>query len=188
MVFTAIERYQRETPHMDRLAAEGVRCTDGYAAFPVCSPSRAAILTGRYPQRFGPTYEDYFGHGEPELDPVEHITIGQRMKDTGYRTGCFGKWNVSNKNRPPANRFGFDSWVGLHLNHDFYTHTLVANGGHDLFKDGKPDDSKGVWSDTIFADEAIKIRFSVGIFDDISLPELRDGERIFGLNPKTEVE
>lgn len=91
-----------KTPHMDRLAAEGVRCTDGYAAFPVCSPSRAAILTGRYPQRFGPTYEDYFGHGSPELDPVKHVTIGQLMKEAGYRTGCFGKWNVSNRNRSPA--------------------------------------------------------------------------------------
>lgn len=144
-----------KTPHMDRLAAEGVRCTDGYAAFPVCSPSRAAILTGRYPQRFGPTYEDYFGHGSPELDPVEHATIGQLMMEAGYRTGCFGKWNVSNMHRTPANAFGFDSWVGLHLNHDFYTHKLVANGEHDLFRDGKPLDRNGIWSDTIFANEAI---------------------------------
>jgi arylsulfatase A-like enzyme len=71
---------------MDRLATEGVRCTDGYAAFPVCSPSRAAILTGRYPARFGPTYEDYYGGGSPELDPIKHPTIGQMMKDAGYRT------------------------------------------------------------------------------------------------------
>lgn len=145
-----------KTPHMDRLAAEGVRCTDGYAAFPVCSPSRAAILTGRYPQRFGPTYEDYFGHGSPELDPVKHVTIGQLMKDAGYRTGCFGKWNVSNMNRTPANAFGFDTWVGLHLNHDFYTHKLIADGKLDLFKDGKPFDREGIWSDTLFADEAIQ--------------------------------
>lgn len=145
-----------KTPHMDRLAAEGVRCTDGYAAFPVCSPSRAAILTGRYSQRFGPTYEDYFGHGSPELDPVKHVTIGQLMKEAGYRTGCFGKWNVSNMHRTPANAYGFDTWVGLHLNHDFYTHKLIADGELDLFKDGKPYDRKGIWSDTIFADEAIQ--------------------------------
>jgi len=145
-----------KTPHMDRLAAEGVRCTDGYAAFPVCSPSRAAILTGRYTQRFGPTYEDYFGGGSPELDPAKHPTIGQLMKDAGYRTACFGKWNVSNLNKTPANAFGFDSWVGLHLNHDFYTHKLKATGEHDLFKDGEPFDRKGVWSDTVFADEAIR--------------------------------
>ena len=145
-----------KTPNMDRLAEQGVRCTDGYAAFPVCSPSRAAILTGRYPARFGPTYEDYFGGGSPELDPVEHPTIGQLMKDAGYRTGCFGKWNVSNLNRTPANNFGFDRWVGLHLNHDFYTHKLVANGELDMYEDGKPLNRSGIWSDTLFANEAIK--------------------------------
>jgi arylsulfatase A len=144
-----------KTPIMDGLAAEGVRCTDGYAAFPVCSPSRAALLTGRYAARFGPTYEDYFGGGAPELDPQKHPTIGQMMKDAGYRTACFGKWNVSNLNRRRANDFGFDTWVGLHLNHDFYTHKLIATGELDLFKDGEPFDRKGVWSDTIFADEAI---------------------------------
>jgi len=145
-----------KTPVMDQLARDGVRCTDGYAMFPVCSPSRAALLTGRYPARFGPTYEDYYGGGAPELDPQKHPTIGQVMKDAGYRTACFGKWNVSNLNRTPANQFGFDTWVGLHLNHDFYTHKLVRGGEHDLYKDGKPFDRKGVWSDTIFADEAIR--------------------------------
>jgi len=144
------------TPHMDRLAAKGVRCTDGYAAFPVCSPSRAALLTGRYPARFGPTYEDYYGGGAPELDPIKHPTIGQMMKDAGYRTACFGKWNVSNLNRRRANDFGFDRWVGLHLNHDFYTHKVVRTGELDMYEDGKPLKREGVWSDTIFADEAIR--------------------------------
>jgi arylsulfatase A-like enzyme len=144
-----------KTPVMDRLAKQGVRCTDGYAAFPVCSPSRAALLTGRYPARFGPTYEDYYGGGAPELDPIKHPAIGQMMKNAGYRTACFGKWNVSNLNRRRANDFGFDSWVGMHLNHDYYTHKLERTGEHDLYKDGEPFDREGVWSDTIFADEAI---------------------------------
>jgi arylsulfatase A-like enzyme len=147
-----------KTPNMDRLAAEGVRCTDGYSAFPVCSPSRAAILTGRYPQRYGDTYEDYYGGGSPSLDPEKHPTIGQLLKEVGYRTACFGKWNVSNLERRRANDFGFDSWVGFHLNHDFYTHRLIRGGELDMYKDGEPyPDRAGTWSDTVFADEAIRV-------------------------------
>jgi arylsulfatase A len=107
------------SPVLDNLAAEGARFTDGYAAFPVCSPSRAALMTGRYPQRFGPAFEDYFGGGFPGLDPSKHPTIASMLKETDYATGCFGKWNVSNTGRVPASKFGFDRWVGLHLNHDF---------------------------------------------------------------------
>lgn len=146
-----------KTPNMDKLATQGVRCTDGYAAFPVCSPSRTAILTGRYPHRFGLTFEDYFGEGAIDLDPQKHPTIGQMLKQAGYTTGCFGKWNVANTHRRPANDYGFDKWVGIHINHDYYTHKHVANGELDLFEDGKPLlDRNGTWSDTIFADEAIR--------------------------------
>ena len=144
------------TPAMDQLAKDGIRCTDGYAAFPVCSPSRAALLTGRYPARIGPKYEEYFGRGV-SLDPVKHTTIGQLMKEAGYRTGCFGKWNVSNGDRRPANDYGFDRWIGLHINHDYFTHKLLANGELDMFEDGKPyPDREGTWTDTVIADEAIK--------------------------------
>ncbi len=146
-----------KTPSIDRLAASGVRCTDGYAAFPVCSPARAALLTGRYPHRYGPTYEDYYGGGSPELDPKTHPTIAQMMKDAGYRTACFGKWNVSNLKRRQANDFGFDRWVGLHLNHDYYTHKLLRTGELDMYVDGRPfPDCSGTWSDTVFADDAIR--------------------------------
>ena len=145
-----------KTPVMDQLAKDGIRCTDGYSAFPVCSPSRAALLTGRYPARIGPKYEDYFGK-EETLDPVKHTTIGQLMKEAGYRTACFGKWNVSNGDRRPANDYGFDRWVGLHINHDYYTHKLAATGELDMYVDGKPyPDREGTWCDTVFADEAIK--------------------------------
>ncbi len=92
----------------------------------------------------------------PSLDPIKHPTIGQMMKDAGYRTACFGKWNVSNLNRRRANDFGFDRWVGLHLNHNFYTHKVVRTGELDMYEDGKPLNREGVWSDTIFADEAIR--------------------------------
>lgn len=146
-----------KTPVMDSLAAEGARFTDGYAAFPVCSPSRAALMTGRYMQRFGPSFEDYFKAASPGLDPEKHPTIASMLQEAGYATGCFGKWNVSNTGRVPANEFGFDRWVGLHLNHDFYTHRLKANNKLDMYVDGEPTDQfEGTWSDTVFADEAIQ--------------------------------
>jgi len=147
-----------KSPNLDRLAKNGVRFTSGYSAFPVCSPSRAAILTGRYPARIGPSYEDYFGGGAPGLDPERHTTISQLMKEAGYRTGCFGKWNVSHQMLTPPNAFGFDRWVGFHWNHDFYTHRAFKgdNPKLDMFVDGENKDYRpGVWSDTIFADEAI---------------------------------
>ena len=126
-----------KTPNIDRLAQTGVRCTDGYSAFPVCSPSRAAILMGRYPHRFGIAYEDYFGGvTAPNFTPEKHLTIGQIMKQAGYKTACFGKWNVSNLTRRPANDYGFDRWLGLHLNHDFYTHRLVSDNSIDMFENG----------------------------------------------------
>jgi arylsulfatase A len=146
-----------KTPNLDRLAREGVRFTDAYAAFPVCSPSRAAFLTGRYMQRFGPSYEDYFGGGAPGLDPAKHPTIGRILKDAGYATGCFGKWNVNNADRATVgpNAHGFDRWVGLHLNHDYFTHRVIRTGELDLYENGQPLEREG-WSDTIFADEAIR--------------------------------
>jgi arylsulfatase A-like enzyme len=152
------------TPNLDRLARDGARFTDGYALFPVCSPSRAALLTGRYPQRNGKWHEDYFGGGVDGLHPDIHPTLGGMLKETGYATAAFGKWNVSHvviengtavKKAP--NDFGFDRWVGLHLNHDYYTHRLIADNALDMYVDGKQTDYRpGVWSDTVFADEAVR--------------------------------
>lgn len=146
-----------KTPIIDSLAAEGALFTDGYASFPVCSPSRAALMTGHYPHRYGPAFEDYFGHASPGLDPAKHTTIAAMLQEAGYATACFGKWNVSNTGRISATKFGFDRWVGLHLNHDFYTHRLMSNDELDMFIDGEPTEKfVGTWSDTVFADEAIK--------------------------------
>lgn len=146
-----------KTPVMDALAEDGALFTDGYASFPVCSPTRAAFLTGRYVHRFGPSFEDYFSAESPGLAPGKHLTIASMLQEAGYATGCFGKWNVSNTGRVPANQFGFDRWVGLHLNHDFYTHRLISNEELDMFVDGEPADQfAGTWSDTVFANEAIK--------------------------------
>ena len=126
---------QGRTPNLDRLAANGARFTNGYAASNVCSPSRAALMTGRYMQRLGPLLEDYFGGPAPGLDPKKDLTLARMAKDAGYATGCFGKWNVSHNKtigRIAPNAFGFDRWVGLHLNHNYYTQRLGE--GEDLYR------------------------------------------------------
>ncbi|MDG2255247.1 MAG: sulfatase-like hydrolase/transferase [Opitutaceae bacterium] len=77
-----------KTPHLDRLAAEGVRFTDGYVSAPQCSPSRAGLLTGRDQNRFG-----YTQNGEGPL-PAEELTIANRLGSAGYVTGMVGKWHL----------------------------------------------------------------------------------------------
>ena len=103
------------TPHIDALAANGVRMTDGYATCPVCAPTRAGLLSGRYQQRFGfetnPGPEAYadqnFGL------PRSERTIAERLKELGYATGMFGKWHVGYKpGLTPPDR-GFDEFFGF---------------------------------------------------------------------------
>jgi arylsulfatase A-like enzyme len=96
-----------DTPHVDRLASQGMRFTDAYAAAPVCSPTRAAILTGRAPARLHLTTHipDRFvpNDGRPlpaeTLDhlPLQYVTISERLRAAGYRTAFMGKWHLAGK-------------------------------------------------------------------------------------------
>src|SRR5262245_47628329 len=102
-----------KTPNIDRLAAEGVRCTDFTIASPSCSPSRGALLTGRHPERNGLNYQ----LSQPEnLDgvglPLTEKALPQYLKPLGYATGAFGKWNIGfGKGARPTER-GFDEFLG----------------------------------------------------------------------------
>jgi len=121
---------QVATPNIDALAAKGVRLTDYYANHPVCSPSRAALLTGRYQQRMG--FE--FNSGSPRntspifgLPPIE-ITIAQRLKSAGYATGMFGKWHVGfQPDRVPTSK-GFDQFYGFLSGAHAYTPGSARGG------------------------------------------------------------
>src|SRR5450759_5661247 len=94
------------TPHLDRMAAEGVRFTQFYSANPVCSPSRAALLTGRYPTRAG-VPRVLFPKDTVGL-PDSETTLAQALKPRGYRTMCVGKWHLGHlPHYLPTNR-GFD--------------------------------------------------------------------------------
>lgn len=81
-----------ETPHLDRLARQGVRFTHAYAAAPVCSPYRAALLTGQYPARVG--ILDYLRTKDPGLS-TDHVTLAEMLKRNGYATGMIGKWHLT---------------------------------------------------------------------------------------------
>ena len=102
-----------ETPNIDRLAAEGMRFTNAYAACPVCSPTRASIMTGKYPARLHLT--DFIAGGnypyeklkQPKWQkylPLEEITIAEVLKAAGYKTASFGKWHLSIAKQPPQSR------------------------------------------------------------------------------------
>ena len=103
-----------ETPNLDRLAASGVRFTNAYVTHPYCSPSRAAILTGRYQQRFGHEHNPPY---RPEDDsigtPVDEVFLSQTMRDAGYRTAAIGKWHLGDAKRFLPQSRGFDEFFGF---------------------------------------------------------------------------
>lgn len=112
------------TPHLDRLAASGLRCTDGYVSYPVCSPSRAGLLTGRYQQRFGYEFNPKWDataatHGLP----LTESTIADSLRLAGYTTGAIGKWHLGAHPQFHPNRRGFDEFFGF------------LGGGHRYFPD-----------------------------------------------------
>ena len=104
------------TPHISRLAAEGMKLTSFYAA-PVCSPSRAALMTGCYPKRALPIPHVLFPAGGVGLHPNER-TVAEVLKDVGYATGCIGKWHLGDQPEFLPTRQGFDYYLGLPYSND----------------------------------------------------------------------
>jgi len=104
------------TPHIDGLAARGIRFTDFYAAHNVCSPSRAALLTGRHSKRMGISH--VFQADSPDGMPLEEITIAEMLKEEGYATGLVGKWHLGSQDRYMPWNQGFDSFQGVPYSND----------------------------------------------------------------------
>lgn len=104
------------TPHLDRMAAEGRKLMSHYAA-PVCSPSRAALMTGSYPKRALPIPHVLFPVGSVGLNPDEK-TIAEVLKDAGYATACIGKWHLGDQAPFLPRRQGFDYYYGLPYSND----------------------------------------------------------------------
>ena len=104
------------TPHIDKMAAEGMKLTQFYSASPVCSPSRGSLLTGRYPVNHGVT-RVLFPTNPGGLAP-EEITIAERLKELGYQTACIGKWHLGHKEGYLPVSQGFDSYFGVPYSND----------------------------------------------------------------------
>ena len=105
------------TPRLDRMAAEGVRFTDFYVAAPVCSASRASLLTGRYPDRHG-TPGVYFP-GAAGLDPAQ-ITLAEHLRPAGYATALIGKWHLGDLPTSLPTHHGFDHYFGIPYSNDMF--------------------------------------------------------------------
>jgi arylsulfatase A len=137
------------TPHLDRIAAEGVRMTDFYANAPVCSPTRAALMTGRWQQRLGIEWAIGLTSEEErrvdgQLVPVkEPFTLGLMSEETfltpllkkqGYSTACYGKWHLGFKPEHHPMKHGFDDYFGIIGGQcDYYRHTYI-NGMPQLYE------------------------------------------------------
>ncbi|HYO82926.1 MAG TPA: sulfatase-like hydrolase/transferase [Bryobacteraceae bacterium] len=147
---------EAKTPHLDRLAREGVRFTDWHANSPVCSPSRASLLTGQYPQHCG-IPEILFSKPDfsvPGLRKGER-TLASELKQAGYRTAAIGKWHLgsSAESRPRAQ--GFDSFFGFYSGWtDYYSHRYYTLGGQPIFHDLWRDDAE-VFEEPVYQTELL---------------------------------
>jgi arylsulfatase A len=122
------------TPNLDRMAAEGMRFTDFYSTAPVCTPSRAALLTGRLAVRSGMTSDTrrvLFPNSIGGL-PVEEITIAEALKTKGYATACIGKWHLGHRPQYLPARHGFDYYFGIPYSNDMDRVPDAAGGAGSL--------------------------------------------------------
>lgn len=142
------------TPGIDRLAAEGVRLEKFYAT-PICSPTRAALMTARDPIKLGIAYDQIHPWYNAGLAADEYL-ISEAFQDAGYQTALVGKWHLGHtQEHQLPNAQGFDHFYGhLHTNTDFYTHK--REGGHDLQLNGTSVNADGEYLTHLESREAVR--------------------------------
>jgi arylsulfatase A-like enzyme len=120
------------TPVIDGLARDGMLFTDAYVTHSTCGPSRAGLMTGRHPMRFGfSTNPDYIIPNQPEAPlglPPSEITMAQVLKGAGYRTGLVGKWHLGHSKSLHPLKFGFDSFYGILGAQNWYFDVNASSG------------------------------------------------------------
>ncbi len=151
------------TPHIDRIAKEGMRFTSGYVSFPVCGPSRAGLLTGRYQDRFGFLLN-------PTLDPsnraagipLEERTIAEALASVGYRNMAVGKWHVGTHPSLRPLKRGFDRFFGfLSGGHQYFPDELIVQDIESVKK-------KGDWYRTRILSDETPIEIDEYLTDELS--------------------
>ena len=155
-----------DTPNIDRIAKEGRKFTSFMVASPVCTPSRAALLTGCYPKRVGMHQHVLFPASTKGLNPKEH-TIADHLKGQGYATACFGKWHLGHHKQVLPTSNGFDTYFGIPYSNDM---------NHPDNK-GKP---KGGWAgmDILWDDpESTLTKWKTPLFEDEKIVELPVDQR-----------
>ena len=127
LIFTDDQGYQDvgtfgspniETPNLDQMAKEGVKLTSFYSAQPICSASRAGILTGCYPNRIG--IHNALGPGSPTGINSSEMTMAEMLKSIGYTTAIFGKWHLGDRPQFLPTRHGFDEFFGIPYSNDMW--------------------------------------------------------------------
>lgn len=157
-----------ETPHLDQLAADGMRLERFYA-MPICTPTRSALMTARDPMKLGSIYAGFQPWQNGGVSPEERF-MPESFKAAGYQTAMIGKWHLGHTIEPlTPNARGFDHFFG-HLNTqiDYFKYT-VANG-YDLQENGQSVKREGTYATDVHADETVRY-----------LTEIRDPEKPFFL-------
>ncbi|MFD2115766.1 sulfatase [Paenibacillus yanchengensis] len=148
-----------QTPHIDALAASGARFTDWYAASSVCSPSRAALLTGRYPGNSG--VRSILGgkrHTSGLLPEVP--TLASELKSLGYHTALYGKWHLGLKEECRPHSHGFEEWTGFMAGCiDYYSHIYYWGGQdnptHDMWHNGEEINRDGEYFTEVITESTV---------------------------------
>jgi arylsulfatase A-like enzyme len=143
------------TPVLDELASQGVRFLSAYAAAPVCTPTRCAVVTGRYPQRVEVgLYEPLTGRDMDKGLAPEHPTVASLLKASGYETALIGKWHLGWKPEFGPNRHGFEEFFGILSGaEDYFTHKSPE--GPDLWENLAPVERVGYLTN-LLSDRAVQ--------------------------------
>ncbi len=146
-----------QTPRLDKMAQEGIKLTSFYVAAPVCTPSRAALMTGRYPIRVG--QPGNLGPDSPGGLSKDERTLGEALQEVGYRTAAYGKWHLgSTPGFMPTDR-GFDEYFGILYSNDMMPPWVNTKRPLHLYRNAEPTDELPVDQTTLtqrYTDAAIE--------------------------------